>query len=298
MGDTGAGGPAVDVARLRSAERGENFPVALRVLPARVRRHLRAVYDVVRTIDDLGDDPSTPPARRRENLDAFAADLTTLWSAGTPREEVVRHLGPTATSCALPLAPFEDLLEANRRDQRVAEYGTRDELIAYCALSAAPIGRLILAVAAADRTAPTAPTPDLMTPELLGRSDRVCTALQLLEHWADVGEDRRDGRVYLPADDRAAYVVDATDLDAPVASIALRRLVLHETAWACELLADGPALLAHLRGWARLAVAGYVAGGRAAADALVRTGGDVLGRSARTRRRDVARHLLTMLVSR
>ena len=295
MGETGAPPPTAAPARLRAAERDENFPVALRVLPGRARRRLRAVYDVVRTIDDIGDDPSSAPADRLASLDAFAADLATLWSAGRPQYEVVRRLGPTVAECALPIAPFEDLLEANRWDQGTVGYRTRDDLLAYCALSAAPIGRLVLAVAAAEGPGRAG---DPTGADVVARSDRVCAALQLLEHWADIGEDRRAGRVYLPAEDRGAFGVGADELDARVASDALRRLVLHETAWASDLLADGPALVRALRGWPRLAVAGYIAGGRAAADAIARTGGDVLGRTARTARRDVARHLLGALVRR
>jgi phytoene/squalene synthetase len=92
----------------------------------------------------------------------------------------------------------------------------------------------------------------------------------------------------------AAAGVAETDLDAEAASPALRRLVLAETATARALLLAGAPLVGRLRGAARLAVAGYAAGGLAAADALDRTGGDVLGSTARTRRRDVARHLVRL----
>lgn len=283
-----------DSAHLRAAERAENFPVALRVLPARVRGHLRAIYDVVRTVDDVGDDPTASPAERLVRLDVLDVDLGRLWSGEPAVEPVVRRLAPTVAACALPHEPFERLVEANRRDQRVTEYATRAELLDYCALSAAPIGRLVLAVAAADDSSGRSRRL-LDEAEVVSASDRVCTALQLLEHWADVAEDRRLGRVYLPAEDRGVFGVTENDLDAPVASAGLRRLVEHETAWATELADAGPALVGHLRGWARRAVAGYVAGGRAAADALRRTSGDVLGATPRTRRRDVARHLVTLM---
>ena len=39
---------------------GENFPVALRLLPARYRRDLQAVYGYARAVDDMGDE--APPA--------------------------------------------------------------------------------------------------------------------------------------------------------------------------------------------------------------------------------------------
>jgi len=267
---------AVDV-RLREAERAENFPVASRLLPVAVRTHLRAVYDVVRTIDDLGDEAD---GDRTALLHRFADDLALVWT-GEPRSPVLRRLVPTVRACGLERDAFNRLIAANLQDQCVSRYDTWTELVGYCWLSAAPIGRLVLAVLGID--------PDAA---LAWESDRVCTALQLLEHWQDVVEDRRRGRTYLPAEDLAAAGVDEADLDAPTASPALRRVLAEETARAVAVLDSGAPVVGRLGGWARVAVAGYVAGGRAAADSLRRRGYDVLATPPRTRRRDVARHLL------
>jgi squalene synthase HpnC len=261
-------------ARLREAEAAENFPVALRVLPARHRARLLAVYGVVRTIDDLGDEGTASPEERVAALEAFRADL----HSPAPAAAVLRAL-----PADLPREPFDRLIAANLQDQRVAGYPTWAALREYCALSADPIGRIVLAVFAIEASA-----------ETLRASDAVCTALQVLEHCQDVAEDRARGRVYLPAEDLAAFGVADTELDAPTASPRLRALVLHETDRAEELLDSGAAVVGALRGWARLAVAGYVAGGRAAVAALRRVEGDVLGRAgeaAHSRRRDVVAHL-------
>jgi hypothetical protein len=83
-----------------------------------------------------------------------------------------------------------------------------------------------------------------------------------------------------------------------ISSPALRRLIALETGFALHPLGPGAELVGGLRGWPRLAVAGYVAGGRAAADALRRSGWDVLAGSPRPRRQDVARHLLREVVRR
>src|SRR3546814_20441878 len=69
----------------------------------------------------------------------------------------------------------------NRVDHHVTSYATVDDLLGYCRLSADPVGRIVLALLGRDDAATTV------------LSDRVCTALQLLEHWQDVGEDRRAG---------------------------------------------------------------------------------------------------------
>ncbi|NYJ07133.1 squalene synthase HpnC [Petropleomorpha daqingensis] len=265
-------------------ERAENFPVALRVLPRVVRVDLRAVYDVVRLIDDAGDEAV---GDRTAQLEALSAELGDLWQDRPVHTAALVRLRPTVRARRLPEEPFQRLVAANLQDQRVVRYADHDELLAYCALSAAPIGRLVLAVFAV-------PADEA----LLAASDRVCAGLQLVEHWQDVAEDRRRGRVYLPQDAMAAAGVVEADLDAPTAGPALRELVLAETAAAAELLAAGSGLVRGLHGWARCAVTGYVAGGRASVDALRRSGGDVLAATPRPRRRDLLRHAAALSLPR
>jgi squalene synthase HpnC len=273
--------------RVRTAERAENFPVALRALPQPFRARLKAIYAVVRTIDDLGDEAPGGPDARLEALDAFAADLALVWATGgRPHAPVLRRLVPFARGGPLPREPFERLLEANRVDQTVHSYRTWYDLLAYCRLSAEPIGLLVLAAAGIH------PAPGSM---LYRESGQVCTALQLLEHWQDVAEDRGRGRTYLPTDDLDRFGVTNRDLDAPRASSRLRDLIAHETTRAVAMLDAGSVIAARLRGAPRFAVAGYIAGGHAAADALRRSGFDPLVATPRARRRDVARHLVGML---
>lgn len=277
--------PEADLApeRLRALERGENFPVALRLLPREVRADLRAIYDVVRTIDELGDGV---PADTSTALHDFAVDLAAVWTTGTPRAPVLQVLVPTVARRGLAREPFDRLVAANLQDQQVHRYEAFEDLLGYCALSAAPIGQIVLAVFGAG------------TPDRIALSDRVCAGLQVVEHLQDIAEDRRAGRIYLPQQDLAAHGVREEDLDARSAGPALRGLVLAELARVADLLSDGEPLLATLTGWARVAVAGYLAGGHAAVDSMRRVGGDVLARTARARRRDVLRHLLAALARR
>lgn len=250
-------------------ERAENFPVALRALPVRYREPLHAAYALARRIDDLGDDPSRSPALRLADLDALEASL---------RADPVLKL---------PLEPFLDLIAANRYDQTLTRVATYDDLLGYCRLSANPIGRVVLAGFG------------VSTLDAAALSDDVCTALQILEHCQDVGEDYRDrDRVYLPAEDCARYGVTEADLDDGATSRSVRRLVAAEVDRAAGLLDSGTLLVRRLRGWARIAVAGYVAGGRATVDALRRSDFDVLGVDVTPRRRDVVTHAARLLVAR
>jgi len=243
------------LSRMRAAEsvRGtENFPVALRVLPARLRRHLRALYGYARFVDDIGDEPmGTVPVR-----DLYGGRPVTL--------SAVAALAPTVAARRLPIGALLRLVDANRVDQRVTRYDTFDQLLDYCTLSADPVGELVLHVF----TEPTA--------EQVALSDRICTGLQLVEHLQDIGQDRRRGRIYLPAEEMDRFGVDEADLDAAVAGPKLRALVEFAANRAAAWLDAGAPLVSTLHGWARLAVGGYLAGGRAALGVLVRAGYDPL----------------------
>ncbi|MDH2414477.1 squalene synthase HpnC [Nocardioides sp. CER19] len=274
-----AAGGAVGDVDVRAGE--ENFPVALRVLPARHRRHLVAVYGYARMVDELGDSYA---GDRVAALERVRTQVDDLWAGRTVDDPVLRRLAATVVECGLGREPFVDLIEANLLDQRVVAYASFEDLLGYCRLSANPVGRIVLEVFGQS------------TPARVALSDDVCTGLQLLEHWQDVGEDRRAGRVYLPEHDMAAYGVSAADLDAPVASPALRELLLVETERAAALLGSGDPLVRQLRGWARLAVAGFVAGGEATAAALRRSGGDVLSVTPRPRKAETLARLLRGVV--
>jgi len=244
----------------------ENFPVALRVLPVGVRTDLRALYRFARWVDDVGDEL---PGDRVAALEEVRRDLRRLYDDGTARIPEVAGLATTVLRRRLPLQPFDDLVEANLVDQHRTRYDSFDDLLDYCRLSANPVGRLVLAVF------------DQATPDLLPLSDSVCTGLQLVEHWQDLREDYVNGRVYLPQEDLCRFGVAEAELGGRRADRPLRDLVRFETGRALDLLAAGDRLVAALRGWGRLAVAGYVAGGRAAARILERQDYDPLGEVAK-----------------
>ncbi|HTO69708.1 MAG TPA: squalene synthase HpnC [Myxococcota bacterium] len=267
---------ADDAPGLLARAETENFPVALFVLSRAQRRHLMAIYGFARLCDELGD---SAPGDRLAQLDWLASDLDRAF-AGQAKHPLVAKLEPSLRELALPRAPFDGLIEANRRDQTKSRYASWAELAEYCEYSANPVGRLVLHVFGA------------ATPERIALSDRVCTALQLAEHCQDVGEDFRAGRVYLPAEDMARFGASEADLAKPSAPPALRKVLCFEVERARDLLDSGAALVPTLRGRARLAVAGFVAGGRAALDAIRHANFDVLATQAKPRRRDLARRLV------
>jgi squalene synthase HpnC len=283
---------------------GENFPVAMRVL-SRVHRHrLLAVYGFARLADELGDELV---GDRVAALDWLEGELDRAYT-GRARHPLLVHLQETLAECALPREAFVRLIDANRLDQRSQRYETWEQLESYCSLSANPVGELVLGVF------------ELASPQRVELSDRVCTALQLVEHIQDLGEDVRRGRYYLPARDLARF--DCTheqltrlceqggnDLDlkfvpadssTPIGDLAgpsdrLRQAVAFEVERARELLAAGLPLVASVHGRPKLALAGFVGGGVATLRAIERADFDVLGGVVRSGARLRARLVASVL---
>jgi squalene synthase HpnC len=294
---------------------GENFPVALRMLPARHRRHLTNLYFFARLTDDLGDEARDAQAGdeardaqagdeardaqagdeardaqagtddeditqlRLRLLDELAADVDRIYSGKTPQSPVMLAMGETVRECGVPAKPLLDLIQANRQDQLVTRYGTYQELEQYCELSANPVGQIVLYIFG------------VATPRRIAFSDNICTALQLAEHWQDVAEDLANGRIYLPGEDLERFGATEADLAAPSAGTAVRQLMIFETDRASRLLDSGAPLVHTLHGAARLAVAGYLAGGRAALAAIREQDYDVLRGTPRPRKHRLAAEL-------
>jgi phytoene synthase len=226
----------------------ENFSVASLLVARRTRDHLLAIYGFARLVDQLGDAVS---GDRLALLDTLEREVGRAFE-GTAEHPLLRNVGVLAREVGVPRQPFLRLIEANRRDQRIDRYATFAELVDYCDYSANPVGELVLHVFGA------------ATPERIELSNHVCTALQLVEHWQDVREDYAHGRVYLPAEDLERFGVEAGHFSGD----AYDRLMAFEIDRARAMLDDGAPLVGTLRGRARLAVAGYVGGGRANLDAL------------------------------
>ncbi|MGW3136457.1 squalene synthase HpnC [Streptomyces sp. NPDC001139] len=256
---------------------GENFPVAPFFLPRDWRDDLMAVYGFARLVDDIGDGDLAPggadarllgvSAADAEDrlllLDAFEADLDRVFS-GEPRHPLLRRLQRTVRRRSLTPEPFLGLIAANRQDQLVSRYETYDDLLAYCELSANPVGRLVLSVTGTS------------TPERVRLSDAICTALQIVEHLQDVVEDLGRDRIYLPAEDMKRFHVQEADLATPTAGASVRALVAYEAERARCLLNEGAPLVGSVHGRLKLLLAGFVAGGRAAVHAIAAAEYDVL----------------------
>ena len=144
----------LDTAAVMAKAGAENFPVATRLLPRHIRSQLLAIYGYARFVDDVGD---LVPGDRLAQLDWVEAELD-LALAGSATHPVFVAVGRVARELGLDRDPFVDLIEANRQDQVVTRYRTYELLAEYCALSANPVGRLVLP-SSAGATPPRSSSP-------------------------------------------------------------------------------------------------------------------------------------------
>lgn len=172
----------------------ENFPVASLLCPPALRPAVMAIYHFARTADDIADEGETSAGERLDQLAAYRAALE-LCLQGQPAGRWPEVFGPLARAAEhhqLPGQLLHDLLSAFEQDVRHTASGHRyadeAELLAYCRLSANPVGRLLLHLYGIDDE------PSLR------QSDAVCSALQLINFWQDISVDLRRGRNYLPCD--------------------------------------------------------------------------------------------------
>jgi squalene synthase HpnC len=259
----------MDVASVARRARTENFPVASLLFPRPLRPHLRAIYGFARLVDILGDEVE---GDRLVALDELERELDACYG-GRPTWPVMQALQPTIGEFGLSREPFLRLIEANRIDQRIADYETWDDLREYCRHSADPVGRLVLALLRLDHE-----------PELVSASDDVCTGLQLVNFLQDVPRDLGLGRIYLPAEDRGRFGVTA--LDRPSAE--LTGLLRFEAERARGLLAGGRVLQARIGGRIGRAVGLFARGGLAALEALERAQWDIFTQRPRPSRTRLA----------
>jgi squalene synthase HpnC len=265
---------------------GENFPVASVVLPKESRHHLLAFYGFARLVDYLGDEYAGDRLGALNWLERetrFALDEPSRSGPGPGLgggHPLVANAATSVRDLAIDPQPLFDLIEANRRDQQVSRYESFEDLLTYCSLSANPVGRLVLGAFRVEGSDSSA------------YSDAICTGLQLAEHWQDVLEDARAGRIYLPMEDLHRFDVDATSLARGPASPQFRALMVFEVARVRSWLDRGLPLLTLVAGRQRWAVAGFWAGGHAALDRIAKKDFDVLHPASGRPGRSWARHMV------
>lgn len=219
----------------------ENFPVASRLLPAKARPHVMAFYTFARAADDIADAPELDPAAKVAQLERLRTQLER--GDGQPGQALHVSLHDTGVSAQ----HAQDLLQAFLRDAVKPTTDDWADLLAYCALSAAPVGRYLIDLTGGLKSGDTIP------------SDALCAALQILNHIQDVKDDYEGlGRIYVPADWMAAGGVAPSDLAQSAATPELRAVLNRMLDGVDALLSDAKPLPSQVRSKALAREAGGI----------------------------------------
>jgi phytoene synthase len=186
-----------------AAENGRTYFLATRLLAPDQRPAVHALYGFARHADDILDElnPALAVSARAERLQALSERF---FAGGDHRDEpILAAVGHTVRRYGIAADLFEDFLASMRMDLTVTDYPDRPALNRYMRGSAEVIGLQMLPILGTASPA-NAATADEAAPyaAALGR------AFQLTNFLRDVAEDLTRNRIYLPADELAAFGVD------------------------------------------------------------------------------------------
>lgn len=220
---------AYDFCEAVTAANSQSFFTASRFLPRDKRRSVRALYAFCRKSDDIVDKPSSgkrDPEAVRDALDSWRTRA--LVQAADRRDPVALAWSDARRRYAIPYRYAEQLIQGVARDISYRRYETFEDVTTYCYGVAATVG--------------------LMSMHIIGFSGaeaipfalKLGVALQLTNILRDVGEDWREGRLYLPLKELRDYGLCEEDIEAGVVDDRWRAFMrfqigrarqLYEEAW-------------------------------------------------------------------
>lgn len=161
-----------------------SFYAASLLLPEDMRGGAYALYAFCRLSDDTVDVDQSGAA----GIAQLTARLDAIYAGAPANGAIDRALFDTIDLYALPRAPFDALLEGMAWDAEGRGCETLSDLYDYAARVAGAVGAM-MAVLMRTRA-----------PAMVARASDLGVAMQMTNVARDVGEDARNGRLYLPRD--------------------------------------------------------------------------------------------------
>ena len=226
----------------------ENFPVISFLVKKELRKHVAVLYWFARTADDISDDPTLNNAEKIIKLNHFEERLTSLLK-GKYEDDYEAAMYNTITVMHLTQDLFYDLIVAFRQDLIKKRYQSFEELLDYCKYSANPVGRLILEL------------NGIRNNNAFHYSDKICTALQLINFYQDVKIDYDMNRIYFPMDEMGLFAVTENMFELNKINLNLEKLVKYNIDRAAKILEEGKKLLEFLPRKLKIEIKWTVLGG-------------------------------------
>ena len=242
----------------------ENFPVASLLLPRELREPVGVIYRFARTADDFADEGDDPPEVRLASLQEFRLELEGIHSGKSAKTGLFADIAGIVRYHGLPIQLFSDLLDAFSQDVVKNRYADYAEVLDYSRRSANPVGRLLLHLFKKH------------SPENFALSDRICSALQIINFWQDVDIDfATKNRVYLPRDEMRRFGVTEDHLRLRRCDRPFQDLLRFQVDRARRMMLEGAPLAQKLDGRLRLEIAITVQGGLRILEKLERANYDM-----------------------
>ncbi len=187
-----------EIRAVQQKAQGSSFYTAMKLMPKAEREAMFAIYAFCRAVDDIADSGVGTRAERHTALDAWRADLESLYADGASGR--AGFLIETVKRYGLRKADFLAVVDGMEMD--VAEdirAPSLDTLDLYCEGVASAVGRLSIKVFGMEER------PGFALAHHLGR------ALQLTNILRDLDEDASIGRLYLPREYLQAAGIAASD---------------------------------------------------------------------------------------
>ena len=179
-----------------TSEHSKSFYFASALLPEEKRSAVRALYAFCRTVDDIVDE--AVDAECNSQLDYWRNMVET--ASFTEGDLVAAAWTDTLTRYHIPRHYALQLIDGVARDLTQARYQTFEELATYCYAVASTVGLMSMHIVG------------FRTPKAVPYAIKLGVALQMTNILRDVGEDYRNGRLYLPREELVFYGIQEADI--------------------------------------------------------------------------------------
>jgi squalene synthase HpnC len=246
-----------------SIEHYENFPVASILMPAHLRPAIKVIYAFARSADDLADEGDALPQERLDALETYENALQKIKNKQKNTSALFNDLAKIIEQHQIPIIEFSHLISAFKQDVTTKRYADFITLEDYCNRSANPVGRIMLHLYQA------------ASAENMKDSDKICTALQIINFWQDVAIDWKKERIYLPMEDMVKFGVTEQDINQAKLTPQWQALMQFEINRARKLMLDGSPLCRRLSGRVGFELRLVVQGGLRILEKVEQVNGDV-----------------------
>jgi 15-cis-phytoene synthase len=171
-----------------------SFYAASLLLPEQIRDAAYALYGFCRLSDDAVDQfdgmvaPIDEPHGGKRAIERLRLRLDAVYSGQPISEAADRCLADVVVRFGIPRAMFDALMEGFEWDVAGRTYHTLGDVEAYGERVAGSVGGMMAALM------------DARSPAMVERACDLGVAMQLTNIARDIGEDARNGRLYLPRD--------------------------------------------------------------------------------------------------